>query len=292
MTALRAIRNQLDTIGVRGMVSLALRHRRGRPVGIWPTVEAALAGKRGLEIGGPSAVFRQRDLVPVYGVLAGLDNCQFASDTMWHGSQSDRSPFHWSHGKPPGTHFVLDGTELAPIADGAYDVVLSSHALEHIANPLRALAEWARVVGPEGHVLLVVPHAETTIDRHRSVTTLEHLVDDLRRGTTEDDLTHLDEFVALADWWLEPTGTTRDDFVRRQAQFVAERAIHHHVFDTRLLVRLLDRAGFGLVAVEAALPFHAIALARVSGAGGNGAFLEPDAEWSRRSCFRRDRVAT
>ena len=32
-----------------------------------------------------------------------------------------------------------------------YDVLLSSHTLEHIANPLRALSEWKRIVGDDGH---------------------------------------------------------------------------------------------------------------------------------------------
>lgn len=289
--ALRALRIQLRTIGLHGMASLAVANRLGRRARMWPEVERALTGARGLEIGGPSPLFRRGAFLPVYEVLGSLDNCHFASDTMWAGSEADGSPFTWDPAKPPGTHLVRDGTDLAGIEGGAYDVVLSCHSLEHIANPLRALAEWKRVVGPDGHLLLVVPHAENTIDRRRPLTTLAHLEDDLARGTGEDDRTHVEEFVRLADFDLEPTGTTREEFRRRQEAFVADRAVHHHVFDTWLVLRLLDRAGYGIVAVGTALPFHAIALACAVGAReGNGALLAADADWVRRSVFRRDRA--
>lgn len=275
------------------MVSLTLANRLGRRAPIWPEVADALTGARGVEIGGPSPLLRRSGPLPVYEVLASLDNCHFASGTMWHGSDADGSPFHWDDQKPPGTHLVRDGTDLAGIADGAYDVVLSCHSLEHIANPLRALAEWARVVGPEGHVLLVVPHAENTIDRHRPTTTLGHLEDDFARGTGEDDVTHLEEFIELADFSLEPTGTTREVFRQRKHEYVADRAVHHHVFDTRLVLGLLDRAGYTIEAAGTALPFHTLALARASAGTGdsNAAFLAPDAPWARASAFRRDRAA-
>jgi len=270
------------------MVSIALRNRLGGRVGIWPEVERALTGRRGIEIGGPSAIFAGGGLVPAYTLLASLDNCQFASATMWHGSLEDGSPYRFDESKPAGTHFVRDGTDLGGLDDGAYDVVLSSHALEHIANPLRALAEWSRVVGPDGHLLLVVPHVQNTIDRLRPVTTLEHIVEDHELGTAEDDRTHMEEFIALADFDVEPTGTTREAFRRRSEEFAQDRALHHHVFDTRLLVQLLDHAGYRIVAVETALPFHIVALAQAA-EGDNGAFLAPDAPWLRQSVFRRDR---
>jgi hypothetical protein len=294
MSALRSIRNQLRTIGVRGMASLALANRLGRRALIWPEVSSALAGARGVEIGGPSPLLRRGGPLPVYEVLASLDNCHFASDTMWHGSDADGSQFHWDDRKPPGTHLVRDGTDLAGIAAGDYDVVLSCHSLEHIANPLRALAEWARVVGPEGHVLLVVPHAENTIDRRRPTTTLAHIEDDFSRGTGEDDVTHLEEFIDLADFGLEPTGTTREAFRERKDEYVADRAVHHHVFDTRLVLALLDRAGYTIEAAGTALPFHILALARASAdtERRNDAFLGRDAAWARHSVFRRDRLAS
>jgi ubiquinone/menaquinone biosynthesis C-methylase UbiE len=187
---------------------------------------------------------------------------------------------------------VRDATALDGIADGSYDIVLSSHTLEHVADPLRALAEWRRVVGTAGHVVLVVPHLENTFDHLRPVTTLEHLESDFARSIAEDDDTHVREFLELYDLTREPECLSRQAFEQRTRDYVENRTIHHHVFDTELLVRLLDRAGFHLIAVETALPFHIVAVAAVRGsAPDNGPFLSATAGWRRRSVFRRDRGA-
>ncbi len=50
-----------------------------------------------------------------------------------------------------------DGRTL-PWADGAVDVVFSSHVLEHIDDPLGALRDWMRVLRIGGHVVCHVPH--------------------------------------------------------------------------------------------------------------------------------------
>jgi SAM-dependent methyltransferase len=38
-----------------------------------------------------------------------------------------------------------------------YDFCFASHVLEHIANPLKALQGWIRIVKPGGHIILVLP---------------------------------------------------------------------------------------------------------------------------------------
>ncbi len=44
-----------------------------------------------------------------------------------------------------------------PFRSGVFDVVLSSHVLEHVANERAALSEIARVVAPGGCALIMVP---------------------------------------------------------------------------------------------------------------------------------------
>lgn len=50
--------------------------------------------------------------------------------------------------------------ERLPFADGAFDIVTAKHTLEHTSHPLRALAEFKRVLRPGGVVFLVVPDAD------------------------------------------------------------------------------------------------------------------------------------
>ncbi len=191
--------------------------------------------------------------------------------------------------KPAGARLIRSATSLHGIDDGSYDVVLASHTLEHVANPLLALSEWRRVVGPDGHLVLVVPHLENTFDHRRPVTTLAHLDEDFARSVGEDDDTHVAEFIELCDLGRVPDNLTSDEFRVRTIDFVENRSLHHHVFDTELVVRLLDHAGYGLLAVETALPFHVVVLARAGG-GDNDAVLAGGTDWRRASVFQRDRA--
>jgi len=41
--------------------------------------------------------------------------------------------------------------------DGTFDRLIASHVLEHIPDPVQALAEWDRVVKPGGVISIVLP---------------------------------------------------------------------------------------------------------------------------------------
>jgi SAM-dependent methyltransferase len=58
--------------------------------------------------------------------------------------------------KPGEVSVVTDLTELA-FADGAFDLVMCSHVLEHIADDRRAMREIRRVLKPGGRAILQVP---------------------------------------------------------------------------------------------------------------------------------------
>ncbi len=127
-------------------------------------------GKRGLEIGGPSEVFHgwYRPL-RLYNKVGSLDNCDFSRTTPWS-SHSDS--FQFSRFRRPGRIIVCDGSNLAGVENGSYDFVLSSHNLEHFANPVKALKEWQRVLRPGGSLILVLPHYEKTFDHRRRLTSV------------------------------------------------------------------------------------------------------------------------
>ena len=89
-----------------------------------------------------------------------------------------------------------EGSHLGDIPNCKYDFVLSSHSLEHMANPIKALKEWQRVVKPGGHFLIVLPYHLWTFDRMRIPTAVEHMLEDYDRKMGEDDLTHIEEICA------------------------------------------------------------------------------------------------
>lgn len=50
-------------------------------------------------------------------------------------------------------------TPAADVAAAPYDLILSFHVLEHIADPAAELAEWRRLLADGGRMVIEVPHA-------------------------------------------------------------------------------------------------------------------------------------
>lgn len=217
-------------------------------------------GKRGLEIGGPSDIFRRRGALPIYDAIGSLDNCVFSSSTVW---QKHSAEFVFSSGKAPGTTFFAEGSNLAALAAASYDVVLSSHNLEHLANPVKALKEWQRVLRSGGALALVLPDYRATFDHRRNPTSVDHMLKDFECGMGEDDLTHLPEILEKHDLTMDREAGSKDDFHKRSLNNVTNRCLHHHVFDEFNSRELLSAVGFEVLVVERALPFHICILARV-----------------------------
>ncbi len=254
---------------------------------------ALFADRTVLELSGPSAFFQPHGLFPGYAAAARVDNSNFGRETLWEGTIGARRDFHFDPKRAPGTQYISEATDLSFIPSDTYDFLLSSHMLEHSANPLRALHEWQRVLKPGGALLLVLPHKEGTFDHKRPVTTLAHMVQDFEHGMGEDDLTHLPEILALHDLEMDVGVASLAEFEARSARNYENRALHQHVFDTRLAVELVDHAGFQIHTVEPAFPMHiAIVATRPMphAAPDNRAFLSDEALYRRRSPFGSDRV--
>ena len=248
-------------------------------------------GLQALEIGGPSPLFSEDGSLPVYSMCSRVDNCLFSSKTIWDRNRAEETPFCFSRNKKPGSQMICEGTDLRGIEDAAYDCVLASHCLEHIANPIKALLEWKRVLRTNGILLLVLPHKDGTFDRRRPTTSLAHMVEDFRRDTREDDLTHLPEILELHDLGMDPQAGTIHQFRRRCEENHLHRAIHHHVFDTPTALSTVDHAKFQMDRVEFLKPHHIVIFARrTEGASDNTRFLQIGADCLRRSPFCSDRL--
>jgi len=250
-----------------------------------------LSGKRTIEIGGPSDIFRDEGPLPIYRVLDTVDNCLYSNQTIWTGKVNPGQIFEYHPRKHPGIQYICEATDLKPIPDSSYECVLASHCLEHVANPLRALAEWKRVLKNGGLLLLVLPHKDGTFDWRRPVTPLAHLIEDYEKQIGEVDLTHLPEILALHDLKKDEPAGSPEQFRIHSMENRVNRALHHHVFDTRTALQLIDRANFQLIQVNNFRPFHIVILARsCSETPDNAQFLRPNAKYRRSSPFPSDRA--
>jgi hypothetical protein len=121
---------------------------------------------------------------------------------------------------------------------------------------------------------------------------MSHLIEDLQKGTTEHDLTHLEEVLALHDLDIHPGGCELESLRERSLKNFENRCLHQHVFDTALLMEVGNHAGFQLRAIEAVRPFHIVLVAQKPPEGqapNNDAFLKHAPAGLEASPFPADR---
>jgi hypothetical protein len=94
------------------------------------------------------------------------------------------------------------------------------------------------------------------------VTPIDHLVDDLNNGTTEDDLTHLPEVLQLHDLSRDKGAGDFEAFRERSRRNIDNRGLHHHVFDTCLAVEVVHRADLQILAAGAYRPYNIVVVAQ------------------------------
>ena len=171
---------------------------------------------------------------------------------------------------------MVEACDLAMIPDGTYDFVLASQVLEHSANPLRALQEWKRVLIANGALLVIVPDKHSTFDHQRPFTAIEHIEADFRADVSEDDLTHVDEVLALHDLTLDPPAGSWEEFRERCLRNFEVRGIHHHVFSSETLTWMFARLQMRVLTVSTERPHHIVGFAqKVDDAARGRSGLQP-----------------
>ncbi len=154
-------------------------------------------------------------------------------------------------GEPSGAEYFGDASQL-PVHDSSLDYVASSHLIEHTANPIAAFKEWCRVLKDRGIIYMVVPHRKLTFDHTRPLTTVEHMMEDFHRNTSQVDGTHIDDFALGIDWTLfspatlpERIGDERLKLAEEYRKNIAagrEINIHFHTFEPAQMTALIDAA--------------------------------------------------
>ena len=199
------------------------------------TLDYWVRSKTGFEVGGPSEL--TWGALGVYNLATKMDIGNYATNTLWESGIKDGAVFMWKN-QPKGVKYIRDATNLVGIPTDSYDFVLASDVIEHIANPFKALVEWVRIVKPGGYLLIIAPFSNVTFDHKRSITRIEHLIEDYRNQTSEADLSHLDEVLRLHDLKKDYAAGDFNSFKIRSENNLVHRALHQHVFDHELLYHI------------------------------------------------------
>jgi len=202
-------------------------------------INMIFANKSGLEIGGPSNIFRDERFLPLYQIVKELDGCNFSNNTIWEGNIDFLKKYDYYNNKK-GVQYISEATNLSFLPDGKYDFVISSNCLEHIANPLKAIGEWIRVIKNGGSLLLILPNKKYCFDHNRQVTSFSHLMIDLKTNIKEDDLTHIYEILELHDLEMDESAGSFEQFRERSFLNFQNRALHQHIFNIVVLKEIFS----------------------------------------------------
>lgn len=209
--------------------------------------------KVGLEIGGPSGIFRNKQILPIYQLAKRIDGVNFSTQTVWENNVQAGETYKYGTDKT-GYQYIMEASDLFAIADEQYDFIVSSHSLEHYANPLKALKEWQRVIRRGGVILAVVPDKRVTFDWRRDITTFDHLLKDYEANVGEEDQTHYNEIMLLHDLSKDPGVESYEHFMMRSSKNYENRCLHHHVFNLELLQQMFTHLGMKIIYTDSYLP--------------------------------------
>lgn len=187
-------------------------------------------GKNGVEIGGPSSSTG----TIVYQNAKCVDNVIFSNDTIW----SKHNKCYNYYENKQGVVIVNDAVNITRVQDEIYDFVFSSHSLEHIANPLKAIHEWLRIIKKNGHIIIVVPEKSRCFDHKREYSKFATLLSQYENHADEDDLSTLPEILRKHDLKMDPDANDVASFTKRSLDNFENRTLHHYVYNDELLMEI------------------------------------------------------
>jgi SAM-dependent methyltransferase len=199
--------------------------------------------KKGLEIGGPSPF----TCTKIYKCCETIDNVVFHRNTHWAKLSNDTYTYFENK---TGSLFIHDAVHIQSLKDASYDFVVASHSLEHIANPIKALKEWLRLIKTDGYIILILPERSKCFDHKRNVSKLDTLLAQYSKNVGEDDLSTLPEILEHHDLSRDPAAGTPDQFVMRSLENYKNRCLHHYVYSPDLLKEICTYLGCTFVFTE------------------------------------------
>ena len=139
-----------------------------------------------------------------------------------------------------GKVIINDATNIESVKNNTYDYLYASHVLEHIANPIKALEEWLRIIKPDTYLILILPEKSKTFDHLRSISSFETILNQYKNNVSENDLSTLPEILKYHDVSRDPGVNTLEEFKERSYKNYENRYLHHYVYDEKLLKQICN----------------------------------------------------
>lgn len=185
--------------------------------------------KMGVEIGGPSGTG-----TIIYKNANSIDNVIFSRNTVW---SNHTDIYNYYDGKT-GNVIINDAVNITNVQNDSYDFCFSSHSLEHIANPLKAINEWLRIIKNGGYIIIIVPEKSKCFDHKRKYSTFSTLLSQYEKDVGEYDLSTVPEILMNHDLDMDPPAGNMESFIKRSLDNFNNRCLHHYVYNDYLLMEI------------------------------------------------------
>ena len=144
--------------------------------------------------------------------------------------------------------YIGDAETLDGLPDATFDFLIANHVIEHLQDPIRFLQNIAAKLVVGGRAMIAAPDKRFCMDKPRSLTSFDHLVDDHETGTAPRQREHfLRYFIEAGGMSAEAAETTAD------ATDMSDTRFHYHVWDAETFVAFVD-----LAIARYAIPFAPI----------------------------------
>ena len=112
---------------------------------------------------------------------------------------------------PEIDHIWKGSPRLFEVVGGGWHYCLASHMIEHAADPIGTLGQFAEVLVPGGRINLAIPNQATSFDNPRNLSRPADLLDAWARKVTRPTFAQVFDHVCLT----RPPGQDPGDFTRR-----------------------------------------------------------------------------
>jgi SAM-dependent methyltransferase len=124
----------------------------------------------------------------------------------------------------------LDVEGLSPFEDERFDFVILNHVIEHVANPIKVVAELFRITKVGGHVVISAPDKNYTFDKPRALTPFFHLREEYENQVTTITDAHYLDFLQS----VRPDLFTQEpEILQKHLEQAKIRREHAHVWDSQ-----------------------------------------------------------
>jgi SAM-dependent methyltransferase len=205
----------------------------------WDEITEILRNKDVIEIAGPTQLFWDNTMLPLYHKFKTIDNINNTQFDVFENT------YDTEHSKIYNNIFNIDAIDLDKVIINKYDVCISSHFIEHVANPILLLKKIKNIIKDDGYILSILPNKNVFWDNIRNFTSIEHIINDYNNNIKEDDLTHLDENLKTDHPWKHKYGNEKFESICKNNY--TTRVLHHHCFNEQLVRDIHEYVGFNTI---------------------------------------------